>query len=794
MQYAVTSAALVGMFLAGCSGSNSGVAPSIRLVDLVDPAAFDAEGAIEVEPLAVLPPAAWKAGPGVGELAVRDGKLVGRSTDGFPILYAELPAWPDPNDTVDSVEVELSISAGNLVQATITGGDEPNTGRARYEAEMDEAFLKTKIVSALGDQTMTMQFGGTGQLRDARFIHIMPTNAAGAEFEIKAVRVITNREKLSSTPSGIAWQGLSDVFRESIVSRSPEQFSVTADVPADAWLDLHVGALDARPLTFTLRLKDGTELLTRTVTTPKRWAPVEIDLAAFAGRRLEMSFALSAAEDNVVGLWGGPAIRARGGETAKSEAPPATLPAAPPKNVIFVHADTLRRDHLKFHGYDRETAPFLAQMVAGGVRFEDNISPGTWTKIATPSIVTSLYPTAHTVKNFPDRLPASALTAAEIYRAAGYATVCYSSVMFTGKFTNLHQGYEELHEFGSLPQGDMPKSARAYVDRLTGWIDRHPDTPFFAYLHVFDPHSPFEPRGPYNSIWADPSERQAHLDRIKKIKGHTSEFFYSQQIAKLDELEEANVDSDSLMAYHKDWYDGSIRGMDVELKRLVERLRTSGLLEQTLIVLFSDHGEEFLEHGGVFHGHSVYGDQTNVPLVFYWPGSLPDGVVIGQTVRSIDILPTVLQLSRLPIPDGAQGQSLLPLMAAARDTNLGVAAVADTAMEMGWRPEPGIAENVTVGDDKLRATALISGDWRLIHNTFVPQGEERPEYELFFDAEDPMNLRNLAEEKPDVVKRLKGELEEWRQAVELNKLSPEDSTEGMSPQEVERLKSLGYVQ
>ncbi len=626
-------ATIAAFVLAGCSAGGSGAVPSIRLVDLVDSDSLGGGTPVELNPLAVLPPSAWKAGPGVSGLTVRDGKLVGRSTDAYPVIYAALPSWPDPADTVDSVEVDISITAGNVVQGTITGQSEPNNEAARYEVREDETFLKTKIVASLGSQTVKMPFGGTMKLEDSRFLHIAPTNIAGAEFEIETVRLITTRERLAATPSGIAWQGLADIFRESIVSRSSEEFSIALEIPADSWLDLYLGSLDERPLTFTISLADGTRILEQTLTTPKRWEPVALDLGPYARRQADLRFSLSAAEDNVVGLWGGPIVRARGVRPAVTEEAPAALPGAPPVNVIFIHADTLRRDHLQFHGYQRETAPVLAKMIKDGVLFTNNISPGSWTKVATPSIVTSLYPTAHTVANFPDRLPAAAMTVAEIYREAGYATVCYSSVMFTGKFTNLHQGYDELHEFGSL-QGGMPKSAREYVDRIDDWIERRPDAPFFAYLHVFDPHSPFEPRSPYNTLWADPAERQAQLDRIKKLKPYTAEFFYSQQLGKRDELEKAGVDPEPFIAYHQDWYDGSIRGMDAEIGRLLEKLRAHGLLEKTLIVLFSDHGEEFLEHGGVFHGQSVYGDQTNVPLLMYWPGS-PAGGRRGERDRTL---------------------------------------------------------------------------------------------------------------------------------------------------------------
>jgi arylsulfatase A-like enzyme len=254
---------------------------------------------------------------------------------------------------------------------------------------------------------------------------------------------------------------------------------------------------------------------------------------------------------------------------------------------------------------------------------------------------------------------------------------------------------------------------------------------------------------------------------------------YQQQLANRKEMAAAGIDPAPFFEYHKDWYDGSIRGMDAEIGRLLENLKRNGLLESTLIVFFSDHGEEFQEHDGVFHGQSVYGELTDVPLFFSWPAGLPGRVVVSETVRSIDIMPTVVQLSGLPAPAQMQGQSLLPLMTQSTDG--------------GWQPQPAVSENVTSKSGDLVATAISSGDWRLIHNTVIPNAD-RPEYELFNRRADPLDRQNLAGENPDVVERMKKELDAWRKSAVEAKLSAEDSTVDMTPQEIERLKGLGYLQ
>src|SRR4030095_9198289 len=120
--------------------------------------------------------------------------------------------------------------------------------------------------------------------------------------------------------------------------------------------------------------------------------------------------------------------------------------------------------------------------------------------------MTGLYPSSHGIKDGPDRLPASAHTLAESFRQAGYATLSFSSVPFTGKSTSLHQGFEELHESASLGESKPSKTSREFVNRFLPWLEDHRDVPFFVYLHVFDPHDPYEPETPYNTLWAPASQ------------------------------------------------------------------------------------------------------------------------------------------------------------------------------------------------------------------------------------------------------------------------------------------------
>ena len=132
--------------------------------------------------------------------------------------------------------------------------------------------------------------------------------------------------------------------------------------------------------------------------------------------------------------------------------------------------------------------------------------------------MTGMYPGSHGVREFDGRLPASVTTMAEVFRDAGYATISLSSILFTGKFTNLHQGFEQVHESTSLPDLESSKTSREYVNRLLPWLETHRDVPFFVFLHVADPHDPFEPYSPYDAMWADPAKKEQHDQQAKDVR------------------------------------------------------------------------------------------------------------------------------------------------------------------------------------------------------------------------------------------------------------------------------------
>ncbi|HEV8241014.1 MAG TPA: sulfatase [Thermoanaerobaculia bacterium] len=785
----------------GAAGSAAGGGSAIRLVDRFGPASLAGTTA----PAAAIASAAdgrtWSfaggpadgshgatagctAGRGISGLGVRNHRLAGRTTDDFPILDCPVAGTAGDTDTVHAVELRIASSAPAELAIATSSKEKPDFDEEVAQAIETEWQPKTPLIADGDVHPYALELPFSTTLDSVKHLFIRPSIAAGTEFAIESIRIVARREHLASIHSGPAWQGLGEIYQESLVSRTPETLRFEVTLPQRPWLDLSVGTLDNQPLTFVVSAADGTNgkpatLLRRTVTRAQRWERAPIELDAFAGRRVTLTLALEGAAPGAIGLWGSPVVR--DGGTARERRP----------NVILVWADTLRRDHLDLYGYSRPTSPEIRKLGAEGTVFDDCLGQATWTKVATPAMMTSLQPLTNGVHSFYDRLPASATTMAEVFRGAGYSTLSLSSVFFTGRMTNLHQGFEELHEDGSLPDLKTSKSAREYVDRLLPWIESRRGSPFFAFLHVTDPHDPYRPYPPYDTLFSSSEQNARHEKEAEKVKTFIHDpLLRDFGMPTRGEVIAAGLDPEAWSRGQRDWYDGSIRGMDAEIGRLVERLRALGLDRDTLVVFTGDHGEEFFEHGRTFHGQSVYSELQRLPLVFWWPGHVSAGRRVAETMATIDIMPTILGLAGLAAPAGIEGRSLATWVAAGRNGALPAASRELPVFTEKAATRPG------QGSPPPNATesyAVVDGGWKLIHNVKPAPGAV--EYELYDRRRDPGDATNVAASHPDVVARLGAELEGWRTKMLAAKLPPDSAAAAaMRPEELQRLKSLGYVQ
>ncbi len=787
----------VSFALAGCGegpGGTRGGRGTTRLVELFDPAlvSHSPREVARVEPTEWRFDAAqasepgssggWHAAAGVEGLHVEDGRLKGRTSDPLPVIWGARVPGGEESDTVHSLEIRMRATRGANLYFSFQGGTPPDTERPRAYWSSAPEHLQIPIVADGEMRTYTVEPRGVVAMKNVSALLLAPSDESGADFEIESVRLVSEKEYMATIPAGVGWHVARGVWRESIVARVPETIRFQLALPERAWLDLSGAVLDHGPVTFRVSVKgaDGWEVLDEhSVTAEQAWAPMPVELRAWSGKAIELELALVASKEGATCLWGAPVVRER---VAPESAPG-------PQGVIVILADTLRADHLPVAGYPRETARALTVLARQGALFSDCTAQATWTQPSTASLVTSLHPASHGVIGLGNKLADEAETMAEVFRDAGFATIGYSSVKFTGRFTNLQQGFEVLHEADSLPDEKHSKSATVFVTRLLPWLEEHTQDRFFVLLHVFDPHDPYEPRTPFDATWADAAEAEVHREEARRVREHIADPALKEiGMPSREELEAAGIDADRWLEYERAWYDGSILGMDQDIGRLMQGIKSMGLLQKTLVVFTSDHGEEFFDHGRMWHGQSVYGELTHVPLVLFGAGVPKAGVVIDEPVRSIDIMPTLLEVFDLRAPAHLQGQSMVPLLR----TAAGLTVPADA-----WAQRPIVTEKPSLADERFsppprRAgmVAISDGRWKLIHNE--PREEGKPEWELYDRAADPLDRHDVAAENPDIVERLQRELADWRAEVGGVRLDAGHMGE-LDAEELRAMRALGYA-
>jgi len=315
-------------------------------------------------------------------------------------------------------------------------------------------------------------------------------------------------------------------------------------------------------------------------------------------------------------------------------------------NFILISLDTLRADHLGVYGYERSTSPSLDSLAAESILFEWPISQAPTTPISHISIFTSLYPTVHGVTGEANRLAAWRLTLTEYLREAGYRTEAYVDGGFMRGWYGYAQGFEKYDD----PARGIARVVEDGFATLDGGLA---DSPFFLFLHCYDIHSPYDSPAPYGGMFVDPAydgdfnPTSAVLERIRRTVWDHPDLGHGM----------TPEDIDFMIAR----YDGGIRYTDHWMGVLFRGLADRGLLENTWIIITSDHGEEMTEHGSVMH-ETLYHTVTRVPLIMRPPGPSSPGTRIGEIVELIDIMPTVLDLAGVSAVDEMQGQSLIALM------------------------------------------------------------------------------------------------------------------------------------
>jgi arylsulfatase A-like enzyme len=367
----------------------------------------------------------------------------------------------------------------------------------------------------------------------------------------------------------------------------------------------------------------------------------------------------------------------------------------PRDNVVVVVIDTVRRDHLATYGYARDTAPFLDRLARQGAAFE-GLSPSSWTKPAVASLFSGLHPVRHRVFDRFDQLPLESPLLAERLRRVGYHTLGATTNGWTSPLFGFDRGFERYLLYKEMKGKDLNQRLFPLLDRLR--------PPFFLFVHYLDPHAPFDPDIGWDGRPLPPSLR-------------------AQGPVTLNDLDAAHFRQRpaELLDRTRDLYDGEIREADDALRELVTGLARRGLMDSTVLVVASDHGEELQDHGRMGHGQTLYQEVLEVPLVIHAPHRFQGGLRLGRA-SLLDVVPTLEDWLGLESAEAAfrpDGLSLAPVL---RRRN--------TA-----RPENDRAFLAHLDFEEGVALALLKGHDKVV---LAPQGNE-----LFDLRNDPHEHRNL---------------------------------------------------
>ena len=457
---------------------------------------------------------------------------------------------------------------------------------------------------------------------------------------------------------------------------------------------------------------------------------------------------------------------AAGAPSARSGAP------APRPNVLLVSIDSLRADHLGSYGYARDTSPAIDALAREGVLFENAISSAPWTVPAHMTLLTALPPEVHDVVTIRQQLSPDAVTLAEVLQAAGWETAAFVSGPTVMAHFGFDQGFalydESTVEVSPKKIGDVVTSP-GLVDLVNGWLARWSDAgrraPFFVFLHMWDVHYDYVP----------PPEYVRRFDPDYTGDVDTRHFETNPRLHRdMDPRDLAHVIA---------LYDGEIRFTDDHLARIFAELRVLGALDDTIVVVTSDHGEEFFEHGQKGHAKTLYEEVLRVPLVVRYPRRIAAGRRVAEPVRLMDVAPTILGLAGVAPPDGFGTHAL---DAAHRAADL-------TPYVAGRSPAPmpalaAFSANRWLGG---RQSAVRTADAKLVrHDKPLPN---RPPVEVFDLARDPGERENLASTAaaPPLLATLDPLLDAWQaDAGRQTKLA---LARKPGAQHEARLRALGYV-
>jgi len=429
-------------------------------------------------------------------------------------------------------------------------------------------------------------------------------------------------------------------------------------------------------------------------------------------------------------------------------------------NIVLITIDTLRADHLSCYGYERSTTPNIDKIAEQGIIYKNAIAPSSWTVPSMVSLFTSVYPINHgtihgfakTGKVFDQEVFSDELTTlTEILKVHGYTTFgVTSNLHLSGKF-GFARGFDY---FKALPFSSAPSVNKI----ISSWENKIKNSDkYFLWIHYFDPHDPYYSKPPWTAKYT-PNASTKNLLLSNKMMTELSVL-----IPSLKKDPQAIHDLTAL-------YDSEINYVDASIGSLIEKLK---LGNDSLLIITSDHGEEFLEHGQLGHGNNVHRETIHIPLIVKLPYE-NEKEIVEKHVNLIDIMPTILQITNINPPEHILGKSFLE--------KKGLFAWIKKKLQGEGKPDYNFSEL----NRKLILKTIVTPQWKYIFS-YRDKTDQ-----LYNITSDPLELNNLAGENIKQRNQLKEELFEW---VSNSKKYPvKRQPAQLSPQEKEKLKGLGYIE
>jgi len=604
-----------------------------------------------------------------------------------------------------------------------------------------------------------------------------------ATLDLLSVSIIPRDAAYAHAPVGVRTEVKSEAHRRTIYTHAPGRLEYQVRVPEAGRLDLGLGVLqEGVPVSFRITAEPeggSTEsLLEETYADKERWAQRSVDLSHLGGANITLALEADADKAGTVALWAAPTLTG-----ARATEKP---------NIIFYVIDGGAADHMSLYGYNRRTTPHLERLAAEGAVFEHAYSNATWTQPSTSSFMTSLHTSAlGSYKGWGDpMIPEEQVTMAHHLHRAGYQTAVFTSNTYAGTGAALERdGVDVLRDV----EGEFNSTSSAELhEDYWSWREAYPGAPYWVHFQTTDMHWAWssKPVPPFAGLYVNPELQERYLEW-----DHQLEEAGGRQLAAVPNsaaLAEAGIDPIVYSHARRGLYDEAMAHQDYQLGQLVERLKAEGEWQNTLLIVGSDHGGVVWVEG--------YGDQsltpydpmfrsseTRIPLLVFWPGRIAGGQRFSQPVSMIDVLPTILDLVDLPMPEVMQGQSLAPLL-------LG---------QEGWEPRPVILDEFytdEISGEISGVIEVVDGRWGASLE-INPHPDREPETQrtvplLLYDLwNDPYTQHSLHEERPDLVEKYTAFLEAQFNAHQaLAQRFTSSGETALTTEQLQTLRALGYIQ